>query len=35
MVKFEECFDIAELDSDANRLAEIRAKEAELGLNTG
>jgi hypothetical protein len=35
MVKSEDCFDIAELASDANRLADIRAKEAELGLNTG
>jgi branched-chain amino acid transport system substrate-binding protein len=35
MVQVEDCFDIAELPSDANKLADIRAKEAELGLNTG
>ena len=33
MVKMEDCFEIAELD--ANPLAEIRAKEQELGLNAG
>jgi branched-chain amino acid transport system substrate-binding protein len=33
MVQVEDCFPIAELDS--NPLAEIRAKEQELGLNVG
>jgi branched-chain amino acid transport system substrate-binding protein len=33
MVQVEDCFDIAELAT--NPLADIRAKEAELGLNTG
>jgi branched-chain amino acid transport system substrate-binding protein len=33
MVQVEECFDIADLPG--NPLDEIRAKEAELGLNTG
>jgi len=33
IVKMEECFDIAELPG--NPLAEIRAAEVELGLNTG
>jgi branched-chain amino acid transport system substrate-binding protein len=31
----EDCFDIAELDAEANLLAEIRAEEEELGLNVG
>jgi branched-chain amino acid transport system substrate-binding protein len=35
MVLVEECFEIAELDSEANQLAAIRAAEQELGLNTG
>ncbi len=38
MVKTEDCFEISDLDDskpDVNPLAEIRAKEAELGLNTG
>jgi branched-chain amino acid transport system substrate-binding protein len=33
MVLFEDCFEIAELEQ--NPLADIRAKEQELGLNTG
>jgi branched-chain amino acid transport system substrate-binding protein len=33
MVQIEDCFDIAELPG--NPLAEIRAAEEELGLNTG
>ena len=33
MVLIEDCFDIAELPT--NPLADIRAKEEELGLNTG
>jgi branched-chain amino acid transport system substrate-binding protein len=35
MVLLEDCFEIAELDAEANLLAEIRAAEEELGLNTG
>ena len=33
MVQTEDCFEIAELP--ANPLAQIRAKETELGLNAG
>jgi branched-chain amino acid transport system substrate-binding protein len=35
MELLEDCFEIAELDADANLLAEIRAAEEEQGLNTG
>jgi hypothetical protein len=33
MVQSEECFEIAELPSPENLLADIRAAEQELGLN--